>query len=363
VGARTQLATFLATTCLILSACGAPDEDPEASRSERMSEAVQGMLATDSEYDVVRVVEVVADGKTLVKHYSGTTPEDYHPVQSVTKSVLSTLIGVAVADGLLSLDDTLKQMLPEYAKQMTPQVARVTLRDLLTMRGGFIEEERPRGDDFAFAPDAVAAVLATGQGVSKEFGYSNAGAHLISAVLVQATGSSVLDYARKVLFDPLGIDTDPAAEPVYGPAARVPFLRPGFAWIVDRQGIHMGWAFLKLRPADMLSLGQLYLRRGQWEGEQVVPETWIDDATKSQVRVDEEFAYGYLWWVTNVADHEAFLAYGYGNQIILVVPDLDLVAITVTELTLDDGQLTSTSDPLTMLRFLATAIEATYSEQ
>jgi CubicO group peptidase (beta-lactamase class C family) len=280
----------------------------------------------------------------------------------VTKSVLSTLVGVAVADGLLSLNDSLQQMLPEYAAEMTPRVASVTLRDLLTMRGGFIGGEHPRGHDFATAPDAVAAALATGHGATEQFRYSDAGSHLIAAALVEATGTSILNYAREVLFDPLGVDTDPAAEPVYGPSARVPYFRADFAWPVDRQGIHMGWAFLKLQPDDMLALGHLYLDHGRWGGDQVVPERWIDEATTSQVQVDQTTSYGYLWWVTTVAGREAFCALGFGGQIILVIPDLDLVAITIAELSIDEGQLTSRLNPVTMLNFLATAVQSGYGE-
>ena len=152
-----------------------------------------------------------------------------------------------------------------------------------------------------------------------------------SRSLVEATGTSILNYAREVLFDPLGVDTDPAAEPVYGPSARVPYFRADFAWPVDRQGIHMGWAFLKLQPDDMLALGHLYLDHGRWGGDQVVPERWIDEATTSQIQVDQTTSYGYLWWVYDLPYQgrtvRAYFASGNGGQFSFGIDELGLAVV------------------------------------
>jgi CubicO group peptidase (beta-lactamase class C family) len=325
-----------------------------------MSAAVERAIAADSLFDAVQVVVIAADGKTLVEHYSDASSEEYLPVQSVTKSVVSILVGIAVHDGLLALDDTLDELLPRYADRMTPEVATVTLRDLLTMRGGFVEEEDPGGLAFSAASDAVAAALATGAGARHSFGYSSAGAHLIAAVLAEATGTSVLDYARKVLFDPLGVDTEPAAEPLAVRRNLADYLAADFAWPVDRQGINLGWSLLKLRPADMLALGQLVLDGGRWHGAQVVPATWVAEATSPQVEVDDRASYGYLWWRTSLAGREAVAALGAGGQSIIVVPDLELVAVTVGEF---DPSPARTLSPDNVVNLVESAIAVGYGRR
>jgi CubicO group peptidase (beta-lactamase class C family) len=357
---RRLLAVWL-VGLVLLAACDGSAEVEQPSRSDRVSAAVEQALSTDSRFDAVRVVLVVADGEPLVEQYSGTSPNEYHPVMSVTKSVLSTLVGVAIDDGLLVLDDTLHELLPAYADRMKPRVASVTLRDLLTMRGGFIEEDDRGGVDFAMAPDAVAAALATGQGASDTFGYSSAGVHLIAAALAVATGGSVLDYARTVLFDPLGVDTEPAAEPVAVPANLPQYLNADFAWPVDHQGIHQGWSFLKLRPSDMLAFGQLILDGGEWHGDQLISEAWVEEATSTQAEVDDPRSYGYLWWLDTLAGRDAVAALGHGGQLVVVVPDLDLVAVTVTEL--GDEDLATRISPFNMLTVVESAIAAGYGRR
>jgi CubicO group peptidase (beta-lactamase class C family) len=115
-----------------------------------------------------------------------------------------------------------------------------------------------------------------------KFHYSDYGAHLLSPILVQATGKSVLAYARAKLFDPLGVVTRPGSEPLFDEAHRPEYQRAGFAWPVDPQGFHTTAFFLKLRPRDMATFGQVFLQNGQWNGQQVVPAAWVRQATTAQ---------------------------------------------------------------------------------
>ncbi|CUR54119.1 hypothetical protein NOCA2120152 [metagenome] len=170
----------------------------------------------------------------------------------------------------------------------------------------------------------------------------------------------MLDYARTVLFDPLGVDTEPAARPLAVPANLPAYLTADFAWPVDRQGIEMGWGLLKLRPGDMVALGQMILDGGTWDGDQVVPRAWVEEATSAQVDVDDTTSYGYLWWRIDVAGRDAVAALGYGGQTVVVVPDLDLVAVTVTELSEDD--LTSSISSHNMITVIESAIAAGYDQ-
>jgi len=164
----------------------------------------QQLSGEDPELKAVRSVLVSVDGQTVVKFYRNRTPADYAHVYSVTKSVLSILVGIAVDEGQLTVDQNLGELLPRQASIMTERQASITLRQLLTMTSG-ISGDHP-------SEDAVSYIL--GYGTSNDpgvtFEYSNSNAHLVAAVLQEAVGRPILEYARERLFDPLKIDTRPA---------------------------------------------------------------------------------------------------------------------------------------------------------
>ena len=184
----------------------------------------------------------------------------------MTKSVTSTLVGIAISEGRLRLDERLSQMLPRYAAEMTPSVARVTLRQLLTHTAGFTDTWNIQLGELAASPDWVRFILKhQDYAPVDDFHYSDYGAHLLSPILVQATGQSVLAYARAKLFDPLGIVTRPGIEPPADEAHLPEYQRAAFAWPVDPQGFQLAFALLKLRPRDMATFGQLFLQNGAVE--------------------------------------------------------------------------------------------------
>ena len=164
---------------------------------------------TDPELDDVRSVLVSVAGSTVIEYYHRRKPTDHAHVWSVTKSVTSILVGIAVDEGLLRVDQNLAELLPEHASEMTEEQRGITLRQLLTMTAGVA------GDDGGLSlesDDTVAQILAypmaNEPGVL--FTYSNSSAHLVAAVLRRAVDRPLLDYAREKLFDPVGIDTRPA---------------------------------------------------------------------------------------------------------------------------------------------------------
>jgi CubicO group peptidase (beta-lactamase class C family) len=311
--------------------CTAPQDEPTA--EDRIGAAVREQVDSDPVYDNVRAIVVSVDGETILEEYYGSSPDEYWPVQSVTKSVVATLVGIAVDQGLLRLDQPLDELLPSYRDRMRPRQATLTLEQVLTMTAGFPSESAIDARIFQKAADPVTASLDLWTGSVGEHVYSNAGAHLLSAILAEATGGSVLDYAREELFDPLGIDTEPAHEPLARPEAVEEYLAADFAWPVDRQGRHLAWAWLKLTPRDLLKLGELYLAGGEWEGEQVVSSDWVAAATGEQVDAAGGVLnnYGYQWWVGVLDGEPAALAWGYGGQAVAVVPSQELVAVVSTE--------------------------------
>lgn len=226
---------------------------------------------------------------------------------------------------------------------MSEETAAVTLHQVLTHTGGFAPDTGDPAREFFIADDWVGQILADRNEsgpVDDSFVYSNAGAHLLSAILVEATGVSVLDYAREKLFDPLGIPTEPAFEPAFdfadaAAAAEVyeQYWDADFTWPVDPQGVHEGSCCVKLRPQDLAAIGQVYLDEGRWQGQQVVPAEWVEQATTAQVEAREPgtTGYGYMWWITDVADEPGYMAFGLGGQVVHVLPARGLVLAVATE--------------------------------
>jgi CubicO group peptidase (beta-lactamase class C family) len=276
----------------------------------------------DSDYRDLRSVVVLVDGRTAYERYFQSVASDYHQVFSVTKSVISTLIGIAIADGAIAgVDATLAELLPDKAGGMTKSVAGITLEQLLTMMGGFNSDSPGPA-----ATDWVADILDTKQALDpgRDWFYSDNGVHLLAAALAEATGMPVLDYARAKLFDPLGIPSTPAAQQdINDPDA---LDGPGFGWAVDPQGINVGGYGLRLRAQDMAKIGLRYLHEGLWDGQRVVPADWVQQATIKHADNGGD-GYGYLWWVGQFDGDPAYAARGNGGQWILVIPNRELVVV------------------------------------
>jgi CubicO group peptidase (beta-lactamase class C family) len=223
---------------------------------------------------------------------------------------------------------------------MSSRIAGITLRQLLTMTAG-LPADPANGDlpNSLSGPDWVGNVLRGGTAArpGSAFAYSSGGSHLLSAVLTRAVGMSVLDYARPRLFQPLGIDTRNAFEPrTLNDKVFAQYDKADFAWPKDPTGIQFGFGALKMAPRDLAKLGQLYLDGGRWNGRQVVPASWVKEATSTQVATHGPgFAfsegYGYQWWVTKERGHNAYAAVGFGGQLVEVIPDMKLVLVTAAE--------------------------------
>ena len=338
---RTRLPALLVASALVLLGCSG--NDPSAGSTGPDVAAMRAdlrKLARDTlNFDEVRAIVVATSDDILLEKYYGTDRATTWDLQSVTKSVVSTLVGIAVDEGLIdSVDEPLERLLPGDAVAMPPAVARTTLRQLLTMQGGFPAGVGPLGPEFMEGRDWVRTILRTPKGPPGErFVYSNGTAHLLAAVVEQASGVSVLDFARSRLFDPLAIDTRPAMQAEATPANTKAYERAAFAWPRDPQGVHTGWWGLKLRPRDLVEIGRLVLADGIWNGVQLVSGSWLDDATSPQVAVDGlRTGYGYQWWTDEVDGDAVAEAIGYGGQLLVVVPDRDLVVVATSEVSLDD---------------------------
>jgi CubicO group peptidase (beta-lactamase class C family) len=261
-------------------------------------------------------------GQVISEHYwRGFAATSHQNVYSITKSVTSALVGLALADGKLTLTDTLAQWFPEMGFAPGAHAASVTVQHLLTMTAGF-EEVGGRTE----SADPTAALLrrAPAAAPGEKFRYANEDLDILVAVVERAIGEPALDYAHRRLFAPLGIWRD------------VPKSTRKRLWKTDRQGRIKGWRGLHLTTREMISFGQLYLHGGKWQAEQLLPQEFVAASTTAQVQggYPERVKYGYLWWVS--VDREgrpAFFSSGAGGQYIYVLPALDLVIAFTSTLT------------------------------
>ena len=329
-----RTATLLAATVLSLLPVAACSDDREREPDRSVDEAllitaVNEQLGIDPDIDNLRAMLVYVDGEPVLENYFDWPTDAHWDIASITNSVLAMLIGIAIDEGAIpGLEATLAELLPAYRDDMRQELADATLGELLTMTAGFAGVDRDRTREYMIDPDPVGRILrAAPDPLGGGFEYSNQGAHLLSAVLARATGSSVLEYASSRLFGPLGIEASESA---------------GFEWPVDRAGLHLGWGGLRLTPVDLARLGHLFLDGGVWKGEQVVPADWVRAATQEQVhtrgqtnREQTGDGYGYGWWLTEADGETAYFAYGSGGQIIEVVPSRSMVVVVASEIEYD----------------------------
>ncbi len=280
-------------------------------------------------FNFVREHEVPAHSVQIVRHNRLVLDAYFHPydvgmrhdVASVTKSITSTLVGMAIDGGFLQ--DAQQTVLSGFKGRTFANVdarkQKLTLEHLLTMQAGWdcgvdmkdprinvdarLAEMRRTRDWVQFALD-LPMVLEPGI----RFAYCNANCHLLSALLTQRTGTNALGFARRELFEPLGIRD--------------------VAWPADPEGHSYGWSDLQLHPRDMAKLGQLFLQGGRWGGHQIVPGAWLRNATRAHVAdTGNNDGYGYNWWVPGERFPGVFEAVGRGGQRITVWPAKDLVLV------------------------------------
>ena len=268
----------------------------------------------------LRSITVVRHGHLVAeRYYAGARADSLYALRSVTKSVMSLLVGIAIHQGkILGIDQTLSELLKPPLP--TPDAAHgvITVGNLLTMTGGFLWNEGSdvtEYNDWVLAPDQVEYVLARPivAPPGTTFNYNSAAVHLLSAVLqVDAGGTAA--FADTYLLEPLGIKSRD--------------------WELDNQGIPNGGAGLYLRPRDIAKLGQLVIQRGRSGNAEVVPASWIDQSTQRHGGVHDQLGaigplgYGELWWLGDTAEHAIVLGWGYGGQLLYIVPGLDLVVVT-----------------------------------
>ena len=250
-------------------------------------------------------------------------PDVKHDVRSVSKSVVSLLLGIALDRKLIAnIDESIFAFLPKYESLRTPAKERITLRHLLTMSSGIAwNENMPYTDALnsehrmTDAPDPYRYVLEQPlmEEPGKVWNYNGGSTTLLAAVLQRTSGKWIVKFARDELLKPLGITDLEWAQ------------MPGSGEFAAAYG-------LRLRPRDMAKLGQLVNSHGIWKGKPIVSAEWLKEATTARLPVsDTAYYYGYQWWISsslvNGKKIDWFEAFGLGGQRIIIVPSLELVVV------------------------------------
>lgn len=269
----------------------------------RLDSHVQGALPH------MRSLLIVRGGRLVFeRYYQGTGRDTLFDTASVTKSVTSIMVGIALKQGLISsIDAPIGGLVSDCAAS---RLGTLTLRHLMGMQGGFASPNRP---------PYLTVKLACGRGLASEpgtvFAYDSAAAHIVLAAIASQARTSAATFTFAHLFRPLGIRAVDWGESPEG--------RP-----------YYGGGGLSLRARDLAKLGYLYLNDGRWERRQIVTPEWVRESTRASSNggFPENERYGLFWWVTRNDSYDAFFAGGFGGQFLYVVPQLDLVVVITSNL-------------------------------
>lgn len=278
----------------------------------------------NSSYNNTVGIIVLKNGNTLYeKYFNECTATSPIHVFSVTKSIISILIGIAIDKGYIkSINQKVLDFFPDYeVKRGEKTIQNVTLKDMLTMTAPYKYKSEPYTEYFASHNWVNSSLdLLGGKGKIGEFRYAPLiGPDILSGILVKTTGQSVLDFATEYLFSPLGINVE--GNVVFrNKEEQLAWYKEKSVrgWVADPQGVNTaGWG-LTLTSIDMAKIGQLYLDGGVWNEKQIIPRWWIDESTKEHSQCNQwKLSYGYLWWVIDDKEH-AYAAMGDGGNVIYV---------------------------------------------
>jgi CubicO group peptidase (beta-lactamase class C family) len=283
------------------------------------------------QYPTIQSLVLARRGCVEFEYYkAGLDARSLSPVHSITKSVLSVLVGIALDRGYLRLDKKLSELLPEVLDPtIDPHVRDITIRDLLTMTSGF-DSAAPFGAKVGGSPPEMWQWILNRQmpyTPGAHFNYDNDSANLLSVALTRAIRQSSRTFAEQNLFRPLEITH--------------------FNWIADSDGYLIGADTLSLTARDMAKIGLLYLQRGRWDNKQIVSSDYVADSTAkhNDGGAPTGAAYGYLWWLKQTkTDPDAFFAAGSGSQLIYVVPKFDLVMAMASSSNITGGNVRFVND-------------------
>jgi len=340
----TRAVVSLAVGCGLVAGCSGGPSDEELAAVNYAPEPIAGWTVSTpqdhgldpqdvaelywhaDQLETIHSLLVIKDGELVASRFYRLGEQDRQQnVQSVTKSWVGALVGIAIEQGCLpGVDTPMMTYFPELAdKVRDPRKNDITIRHLLQMRAGYPwEEASAQGVELlygGFRPSNLIdlpLVRDPGSG----WDYSNLSSHLLSIIVSRACDTDLQDFAQAHLFDPLGVATG--------------------KWTQDWEGYRLGYTELFVSALDLARFGQLYLDEGLYQGQQVVPAAWIADSWQPYTesawyyKVGNNFdrtAYGYQWWIIDAGPHTYRLAWGHGGQQIAVLPEMDMVVVLTAD--------------------------------
>ncbi len=286
-------------------------------------------------YPKIDGIIVAQSDKIIVEEYFGKFDKNTkHDTRSAFKSITSILAGIAIDQGIITLENKVLKYFPEYKNKnaVDKKKEAITIKDLLEMKAGFDCEEF-----YGIGPDCESEMEQTKDWVNyaidvpmkdqpgKNWAYNSNEPMIMGAVISKASGLSIMDFSKKYLFEPLGISD--------------------YKWTTSPKGQGMTAGSFFMKPTDMLKIGKLVDQKGQWNGKQIVSKDWITQSTDCQIDIDFSFArysriknakytsatYGFYWYKEQLQyddiDTEVLFASGNGGQYIMILKEYDTVIV------------------------------------
>lgn len=311
-----RLIAALAALWLVWSPVGPLSAQPAS------GSVLPGLQARAAALPRLRSLLVSRRGELVAEYYArgvrATTPAN---IKSASKSLIATLTGIALDRGLItSVRQPVATWFPELRQDKDPRKARITIEDLLTMRAGLESTSGRNYGRWVQSPNWVRFALSRPMVAAPgdQMQYSTGSSHVLSAILTRVSGVSTWQFAQEALARPLGFTLA--------------------KWPQDPQGLYFGGNDMLLTPRQMVAVGEMWLKRGQVNGRQVVPAAWVDTSCVARTRsvFDSTREYGYGWWTQAFEGGTACFAWGYGGQYIMVFRDLDLVVTATSSTTVSE---------------------------
>ena len=269
---------------------------------------------------------IVKNGYIVAEeYYHGYDENSMHNIKSVSKTFLSAITGIALREGFIdNLDQKMLDFFPEYDHSgLDSRKSDITLEDLLTMQMG-MEHERFNYSQLFGSSNWIDSIiefpLLYGPGTT--FSYNTGQTHLLSAILTRSSAMSTKALADEFLFGPMNISVD--------------------RWDQGPDGYYFGGNSMYFTPREMAVLGYLYLHDGFINGQQVVPKHWVEASLQNSSGLANndwgnlhDLNYGYLWWLGKIGGYKTFQAMGYGGQLVVCFPKLNMIVVTTSRTNVD----------------------------
>jgi CubicO group peptidase (beta-lactamase class C family) len=315
-----------------------PDKIWDVSVPEKQGMDSEVLLDMYKKYNDDGIILIIKNGYLVSNYNQEYLNKDLHHIFSCTKSIISSLIGIARIEGYIkNVDQKVLSFFPDNkVNNLDDRKKNLTLYHLLTMTSGFEWYDSPDDIDsvnMSLTNDWAGYVLNKPMlsEPGKEWYYNSGCSQLLSIILTKTTGVSAYDYAKKKIFDPLGITN--------------------VQWEKDPQGNSTGGWGLYLTSFDLAKIGYLYLREGKWKDKQIVPKEWVLDSTRNHFTLGTSydnnlngFVYGFQWWIYTDLPYQAYKAWGaYETEAveIIIIPDLDLDIVLTGNISSDEYLLKS----------------------